>query len=54
MGHTRTQRLARQIRDERGIKYTEALRLAEQQIDDEYAARDQRPASAAEQDGDDR
>jgi hypothetical protein len=36
MGHTRTQRLARQIRDERSIKYTEALRIAQQQISTEH------------------
>lgn len=40
MGHTRTQRLARQIRDEHSIKYTEALRIAQQQIAAEHAARD--------------
>lgn len=52
MGHTRTQRLARQIRDEQGVKYTEALRLAREQIDAEHADRNER--GAAEQNGDGR
>jgi hypothetical protein len=39
MGQTRTQRLAKQIRDERGIKYTEALRIAQAEIAAEYADR---------------
>ena len=40
MGHTRTQRLARQIQHEQGISYTRALGLARQQIDEEYASRE--------------
>lgn len=43
VGNTRTQRLAKQIRDERGVKYTEALRLAQAEIQAEHEAASHTP-----------
>lgn len=43
---TRTQRLARQIQAERGVKYTVALRLAREEIQAEHEAA-QKPTEQA-------